>query len=59
MFASNRVRGLANGIGIVVSGSRSPARAEPFSLGRGPHMSRSYLRRDTFDDQPRRTFSDA
>ena len=44
MFASNRIRGLANGIGIDVSGSRSPAHAEPFSSGRGPHMSRSSLK---------------
>jgi sulfatase modifying factor 1 len=44
MFASNRIRGLANGIAIDVSGSRSPAHAEPFSLGRGPHMSRSSLK---------------
>ncbi len=44
MFASNRIRGLANGIAIDVSGSRPPAHAEPFSLGRGPHMSRSSLK---------------
>ncbi len=44
MLVSNRVRCLANGIAIVVFGSRSTAHAEPFSLGRAPHMSLSYPR---------------
>jgi len=34
MLASNRVRSLANGIATDVSGSRSPAHAEPSSSGR-------------------------